>query len=457
MFQLEYDRVHPRGLKLPVNKTKLSMSYRPASASFGHEIRHSDVSLPDVTVLTKPLTELRSIADICYEKLDSYSRYVGKNPLNGESLEALVLLPVALWSEDAAAGLQRLRQRVEWKSTVVLPLRGIIEGVGSFSGTPSKAQYAGFCAALESVGLGIEPDNRLGAATPDLQDSVAVFTLEQGSAQTALSDGYAGAALLVQLAGLIAAADGSICSKELSVLSDHLDTALSLPANERRRLLATVSLSAALRRPPTGISKRLQQLSGREREAIGDFLVAIVKADGVIAPGEVTTLEKLWKALELPKATLYSRLHESESGYATPAPAATSTTPRLRLDSSRVASLKKESSEVAELLGRVFAESTPEAPAIPQPEPQEPADAVTVGPPSLLGLDQKHSDLLRTLYTRPEWARAEVEELCDEWGLMVDGALERINELAFDRFDVPLLEGDDPITINSERKLEEMT
>jgi hypothetical protein len=40
---------------------------------------------------------------------------------------------------------------------------------------------------------------------------------------------------------------------------------------------------------------------------------------------------------------------------------------------------------------------------------------------------------------------------------MVDGALERINEVAFDRFDVPLLEGDDPIIINSERTLEEMT
>jgi hypothetical protein len=33
---------------------------------------------------------------------------------------------------------------------------------------------------------------------------------------------------------------------------------------------------------------------------------------------------------------------------------------------------------------------------------------------------------------------------------MVDGAFERINDAAFERFDSPILEGDDPIDINCE-------
>jgi hypothetical protein len=33
---------------------------------------------------------------------------------------------------------------------------------------------------------------------------------------------------------------------------------------------------------------------------------------------------------------------------------------------------------------------------------------------------------------------------------MLDGALEQINEAAFDAFDAPLCEGDDPVDVNSE-------
>jgi len=33
---------------------------------------------------------------------------------------------------------------------------------------------------------------------------------------------------------------------------------------------------------------------------------------------------------------------------------------------------------------------------------------------------------------------------------MLDGALEHINDAAFDAHDMPLVEGDDPVTINPE-------
>ena len=34
--------------------------------------------------------------------------------------------------------------------------------------------------------------------------------------------------------------------------------------------------------------------------------------------------------------------------------------------------------------------------------------------------------------------------------LMLDGVLEQINDMAFERFDMPVTEGDDPIEINSD-------
>jgi hypothetical protein len=34
--------------------------------------------------------------------------------------------------------------------------------------------------------------------------------------------------------------------------------------------------------------------------------------------------------------------------------------------------------------------------------------------------------------------------------LMLDGALERINEAAMDKFDLPITEGEDPVEVNME-------
>ncbi len=460
LFRLEYDRAHPQGLGLPINKTKLAITYRPASASFGHEIRRADGSLPDVTVLTKPITTLRSVAEVCYEKLDSYSRFVGKNPSSAESLAALLLLPLELWPDAATAPLRQIRHQVEAATPLVLPLKSLFHGASGGVVDLSKVQYSGMAGILESIGLGIEPDCRLGGSVPGFEDSVALFALEGENVQSGLSEGYAGAALLAQLATAVAGADGTVSGEELAVLRHHLETALSLPHNEQRRLLAATSLNASGKRSLAGINKRIQVLGAREREAIGDFLVAIVKADGIVTTDEVKSLEKLWKVLELSKAALYSRLHVTEPRQnAEPSiSTVTGTERRLRLDPSRVASLKKESSDVADLLGRVFADPAPEVTAIPSYEAQEEVpEQATVGPRSLLGLDQKHSDFLRTLHTRPEWTRAELEELCAERDLMVDGALERINDAVFERFDTPLFDGDDPININLELKLEGAT
>ena len=67
---------------------------------------------------------------------------------------------------------------------------------------------------------------------------------------------------------------------------------------------------------------------------------------------------------------------------------------------------------------------------------------------TLLGLDPEHADLLKALLSKSQWTRSEAEQLCSKRGLMIDGAFERINDAAFDRFDSAILEGDEPIDVN---------
>ena len=49
---------------------------------------------------------------------------------------------------------------------------------------------------------------------------------------------------------------------------------------------------------------------------------------------------------------------------------------------------------------------------------------------------------------RESWSRSELLVVARELGLMLDGALEAINEASYDKIDLPFSEGDDPVEIN---------
>ena len=71
-------------------------------------------------------------------------------------------------------------------------------------------------------------------------------------------------------------------------------------------------------------------------------------------------------------------------------------------------------------------------------------------PKGLMGLDEAHTALARMMLSRPEWSREELLDVAADLDLMLDGALEHINEAAFDTHDMALFEGDDPVTVNAE-------
>jgi hypothetical protein len=118
----------------------------------------------------------------------------------------------------------------------------------------------------------------------------------------------------------------------------------------------------------------------------------------------------------------------------------------MQLDPARIAALQAESERVTVLLSKVFDEEVPV-------EPMASDSAEDAGPvpleaaPRLLGLDGEHSAFLRLLLTRHSWSRAELNDIAADMEMMLDGALERVNEAALERFDARIAEGDDPIEI----------
>ncbi|MFJ2032300.1 tellurite resistance TerB C-terminal domain-containing protein [Streptosporangium sp. NPDC087985] len=55
---------------------------------------------------------------------------------------------------------------------------------------------------------------------------------------------------------------------------------------------------------------------------------------------------------------------------------------------------------------------------------------------------------MRALTAAEQISRGQFEQLVARWNLLPDGALDRINEAAYELAGEPLLEGDDPIRVD---------
>ena len=464
LFALEYRKLFGDGLKFPENKTRLKVQHRMASPSFGYGMVEASLDLPDVTVLSGPSNKLQEVAEVCYSQLDTYSRFLGRNPDMAGTLEALLLMPPVLWPDVVREEMGTLQQQVGVSNgPLVVPFMDLQLRLPE-SGELNKNKFVALSQALGCLGLGIEPDPRFGGSLPDLNDAIALFKAEGLDQDHPVSQGFLFASLAVHLAAVVAHSDGEFGDHEEAILTNHLATWLHLPDQERRRLVARLLLLRHDKPKLAGLQKRIDSLATDQKTALADLLVLVVQADGVVAPAEVKALEKIFGMLGQKDGAVYSKLHGAalepitvrqaspdETGFKLP-PKPVEPKPieaGMTIDMAKVAALKAESTKVSALLGAIFREEDrPQVLAATTDTQELPEE------PTLLGLDQEHSDLLQTLMGRPQWSRAELEDICSERGMMVDGALERINEAALDTFDEPLIEGDDPLEVHRDRLLD---
>lgn len=469
-FCTEFRRRFPEGLKVAPNKTQLRIMHRPASNSFGGCVFTKELDVPDVTVLTTPQQKLHEVAEVATATIDAYSRHISRSVSQSATLDALLLLPPSLWPDVLRAPLEDLKATIV-QSGGSLAMRLVDLQVNLPEGSDfTKARMTGLAKTLATLGLGIEPDPRFGGSLPTGSDPIVVFAMDTNESGTIPGKHFDSAALLLHLASAVAGSDGDFGDAEATLLLGHLRHGLELPESDYQRLCARLQMFRKAPPALTGLKKRVETLGASGREAIGDFLVAVAQADGVIAPGEVRCLEKIFKLLSLSETRLYSKLHtsapaepvsvrpavETEVVHKIPAQSSSPSLGNvLKLDMAKVAALKADSAKVSILLGSIFAD-TPSTVVEELPPPETTPAELDAHPQSLLSLDAEHSGLLQVLLQRPSWSRTELEDLCADRALMVDGAIERINEAAFDRFDQPLIEGEDPIDINCDLMMEEV-
>jgi tellurite resistance protein len=437
MFNYIYKEHFGEGIKSPKTGPKIMADHHFGNASLMHTtVARIEIPLPDVTMNQQTMEEIQKVGSEASVVFRKFSAFATENPEECQSLSGLGILPVALWPSDIRVMYEAFRS----DPPKVMKFQEL-PGYPPLGATLKRFRLNNFVEKLATMGLGMDPDSRLGGELPGPDDPVAVFAARDLENRSAVSKHFNGAALLLQLASIVASSNEGFSDAEALTILNYLDSEIDLPEWEKQRLAARLAIYRQYPPAPARLRKQINGMASDIRESIGNFLVQVAAADGTVDPTEVRTLEDLFRLLGLEKAALYSKIHSVQTQGKITSPGSNIGVPGaggIQFDVDRIAALRSESAKISTILDKVIESIEEHVDIAAVPEKED----------TLLGLDSEHAGLLKTLLSKSEWTRSEAEQLCSKRGLMIDGAFERINDAAFDRFDSAILEGDDPIDVN---------
>ena len=343
-------------------------------------------------------------------------------------------------------------------------LAPVAELIERLEGAPpekiGKRQLTKAADALARLSVGMAPDPRFDLHSPKLGEPVMLFPLPAGITRTEeVSAHYPPALLSLVMGTFVAHADGAVSDLERRHLINVFRSSSVLTDSEKARLQANLDWMMAVPPGLAPIRRRVKDMGDEVRHGLGRLALAVVGADGAVDPAEVKAVEKLYRILGIEADDVYRDLHalaaadepvtvfrptSAEPEFAVPAPEAASAADRapIVLDQERVAAIMADTTEVSNVLHAVFADEADDA-------PEERPDADD-GSDRFAGLDARHRGLTEELLRQPSWTPQDFEKLARQFRLMPAGALETINEWAFERYDAGLIDDAGNLSVNRE-------
>lgn len=459
-FRYLFERKYPDGLKVRKPKANLKYEYRAASGNFSFVLKDWVVQISDIYRLSAPLKQAEEIVNVCADDLGRFSRFLGRNPDARGSMQAHALLPKHLQAIIPCPEQEQLSAWIsaQMESGGLVPAKEVIQQIkGVFPEKVSKPQLKRCAAMLARVGVGMAPDSRLPLQMPQLEEPVVLFSLPDAEhADMAPTEMYKIATLKIAVIALVAGSDGLIHESERLLMQRIADEQQNISVGEQARLQAHMEWLLNVPANLARLRRQLLNATGELRGALGQLAVVTAAADGVIAPDEITVLKRVYVALGLDTDSLFSDLHELSSApapvtvhprgekvikYSIPPPPSKKATRAVTLDLDKVASVMADTARVSKVLGEVFAENEEEG---------ESELLETNQYDGLRGLDGPHAAMVLELIARRKWTVSALSGIATDRNLMLSGALETINEWAFERFEEALIEEYDDFEINRE-------
>ena len=441
LFCRRYAKIYENGIVVKPNKTRLKIEYWPASSSLrGVKIPHEN--LPDPINLKTPTSKLIKLAEECTEALDGYSRYLGKEDTSRTDIAALLLLPDDLSDIGETLGLGKFKR---WAENCIVKDDGIVEFNELWQFTRNslpvkvgKRETDFIQAMVDKSGFGLAPDARYHQAKPSQDGKLVLFRNGHGKAFNP-SDSFNEVGMILRLGVVVATIDSHVHESEVHLLRTLIDSDSRLSKIEKDSMNAYLTWRLNSSPNISGLKAALENLSKKAKALVSKVLIRVALADGKIDTVEIKQLEKLYVLLGLDKKLLSGDIHTLRTEVISPNIEAASIinlgpkahSNEFLLDEGILAVHESQTEDVRSLLSAIFVDEAPEEELPPESERVEEEE---------IGLDATYYGLYEILISKNMWSLSEVDEQCKKMGLMASGAIEAINEWAFEKTGQSVLE-----------------
>jgi len=455
MFTALFDEQYPNGMEIDEPYRERLIHYRPAGGYYPIDLFRHVGFIADVRELREPLAIARKIAAKASSSLNKYRRFIQQNPRLRNQFDAYLLLPIQIREEfpnDTVDEIRLWAHHLIQNKQVVRFREAAKRFEFANAESVTRSQTIKIIDALAGMGIGLAPDPRFTKYSLKLDDTICLYEHDHAIPRLSeLGDEYWNIFRRMAVTCFVIQARDRIAQSDLDALEKLIFQYDKLEPYEIYLLLMNRTWMLKVMPTLPMLRQNIKAISPSEKQQLASLALKMSVINNHVPMERVEAVSKLYKLFGLDVANVYSDLHSHTFADATIAvtpsgeavqsvgtASESSNDGMVELDSERINSVLSDTVRVSAVLGEIFEDDSHAGNG-----ESELADGL------LPGLDQQHALMALELIQRNYWNDEEFEALAGRFSLMPGGALEILNEWAFEYFQEPLMEEYDGYNLNS--------
>ena len=311
---------------------------------------------------------------------------------------------------------------------------------------------------LHRMGFGIVPNYKVDKKRFNFGDTCIIYKNREGySVEQTLKYEHIG--LFIKLASYVVLMD-KVLEEDFAFVEQQV-TLYADTAGNQRHLSASIRWRfSSKKRPPIDkqVRNAIEALTNEQCALMGNALMKLACIDGDVHPKRVEGLKKILPLLGVEVDNIHSQIHRiltDGEGFATIEKKSDAVEfaidteigkegnhidTNIILNSEKLHIFEQQTKNAQELLSEIFVDD------------DIPVSQNTIDNPAA----EKWKDVLTLLLSKEKWEREEIENKCQEMGLMLGAVLEQINDFAYEKVDDVVVEDDGEylyVTLDYKEKL----
>ena len=311
---------------------------------------------------------------------------------------------------------------------------------------------------LQRIGFGIVPDYTVDNKKFSFGDVCVIYRNEEGY-PTERTLKYKSVELFIKLASYVVLMD-KVLEEDFAFVEQQVALYADTAGNQRHLSASIRWRFSSKKRPPIDkqVRNAIEALTNEQCALMGNALMKLACIDGDVHPKRVEGLKKILPLLGVEVDNIHSQIHRiltDGEGFATIEKKSDAVEfaidteigkennqidTNIILNSEKLHIFEQQTKNAQELLSEIFVDD------------DIPVSQNTIDNPTT----EKWKDVLTLLLSKEKWERDEIENKCQEMGLMLGAVLEQINDFAYDKVDDAVVEDDGEylyVTLDYKEKL----